>query len=237
MSISNPVTYSNQIPGSTDIPLVWTSVTGGTPDEGSLLVVAIHHSGTPLASVPSGWTLGQASVSPEMSIFWKIAVASESDATWTMSGANQAVLLYAEFTSTTGWPTTPTDVGAAGTLATSATSVGTGTTGTTSQADALAIAGFATSGGADAVSPSLTNSFTSIVHDVSQSGQDWSDEAFMASKVLSATGTQTTTLSWSSPSKNEAEAAIVVFLPTALPSGDYGKIIDMGARQFIKVVR
>jgi hypothetical protein len=185
---------------------------------GNLLIVGEGRSATHSATgtwVPdsAGWaTLTDSGINVgNMSGAWyyKIAAGGETGFTSAHSleqGNLQAV--YAEFEGP--FAASPLDVTAedAANLASVVTSQGTGTTGTTAQADALAIAFFATDR-FDTVdgTPTYSDSFTQVIIGDTSSARA---SAFLAKRVLSATGTYTCTRGCTDTG-DEMYGAIAVF--------------------------
>lgn len=184
---------------------------------GNLLIFAVARATTTAITgdwgTISGWTLGPASPADSGnmcgSLWWKIAAGSETTATTAMTG--EAGSWTATITEYEGpFDATPLDVTAEDESHISATTVSksSGTTATTAQADALAIAVFCHDQGSNIGTTQYTNSFTEVVLGVSGARAAHT----VAKKVLSATGTQETTLSYSSGgAADEMYGCIAVF--------------------------
>lgn len=181
--------------------LAITLTFGSTATSGNLLVADGAASGqvTSAWTDPSGWTLGADSGTSTGNMagawWWKISDGTETSVVITanVGSATNGRAAFAEFEGPfTG---SPLDVTAedAGNISTVVTSQPSGTTGTTAQNDELAVAFFM----ADAASTvtdgrSYSNSFTEVIfgNAVTLTNRP---AAIIAKKVLSATGTQTTT--------------------------------------------
>lgn len=134
---------------------------------------------------PAGWATvpgAEADAGPIVRLIWKIADGTETAVSVTIS--NNTAIQVLEFS---GINATPVDqVGTA--TGAAATSLAISAAGATTVADELAVAAFAlnnSSGGSEAFS----NSFT--VQNVTNLGR-----LVVATKILTATGTPTTTASW-----------------------------------------
>lgn len=207
MAISLERSGSNSVNGGTSLVANF----GTAPTEGNLLV-ATATAGTTMSSQPSGWTVAVQDASPRVFLCWKIAGASEpTTATWTLSSGNQGLVTWSEYSSTTDWLANPVDVTAASGTGTG-TSCSSGTTAPTTQGEALAIAAYRIYGGSDLLGTSLSNSFTMRVEADVELPQSWSLQLFQADKILSSTGQQESTLSWTTPSASH-RGVIAVFLP------------------------
>jgi len=184
------------------------------PDEGDLLVAAIEAGGT--ITIPSGWTEA-VTEDDRNTIAYKIAGASDTGPwQYSLPSPNQSAWVIAQYSSSSGWPSNPVDVtdssASAGEWNPDVTSKTSGTTGTTSSSDSLAFAAWRLRGGTAVSSKSWTNSFSLIDSNIAASGQAYSLEAVAADKILSSTGTQNTTFSWSG-ARSGLSGTIAVFEP------------------------
>ena len=166
------------------------TISGTAVTAGNWLVAGVRYaSGGSVDVVPSPFTSvfsrdNSPSGATVLEVFIGKAVGGETSFEFGDSGAAMAVVL-GEFTNILA--TSPTDVSASS-EAGSATSATTGTTAETAQADALAVAFMVSSGGIFS-SPSCATDFT-------LGSTATGLRAAMAWKILSATGTQAGTWSW-----------------------------------------
>jgi hypothetical protein len=175
-----------------------------TPTEGNLLIAWAKAAGVADILAISGWTkaisVQYGTSSGFGCIFLKIAGAGESkDVVLVATGSSNVALTIEEWT---GLPSAVVDKTASTANSGGVTSKSSGTTAATTADEELAIAICAL--GNTITSPSWSNSFTDEVQngtgDISLIG---------ASKILSSTGTQETTASWTT--SRVAGAAIVTF--------------------------
>jgi hypothetical protein len=188
-----------------------------TPTAGNLLIAwATGETVASNVSIP-GFTLVVSELAGSTAsgaIFYKIAGAAESkDVVITWTGSTQTNICIAEYSGIVA--AAPDKTANADNDSTSATAQTSGTTDTTSVAEELAVALFQTR--AAVTSQSYSNGFTEVS---SSSGLN-----FSAYKVLSATGAQETTMSWTT-SVNSG-GCIATFYAT--PSGS---IIPVLMNQF-----
>lgn len=212
-----------------------TATFGSTPTQNNLLVAAAGSDDT-LAMTSSGWTLATSAVSNQAAYLWyKLAGASEPTAvqvTITPTASDTIVLGTMEFSVSGGWAVSPLDkiasnTGHGGTF----TSLATGTTAATTVANELAIAienPHAWSSGASApTTPTWSASYTNIVTVPGTTGSTptFRVALFVASNTLVATGTQTTTGSWTN-SSTDVGALIATFKINA-PAASTGNFFRM----------
>lgn len=181
---------------------------GSAPTAGNLLIAYGSAVGALIAGASiSGWTLAVSATktaTSSLAIWYKISDGSETNVTLNWTGATTLYLTIEEWSGIT----TPTLDKTAYTNDTGSgvTSRSSGTTSETSAAEELACA-FVAQG--DAVSSlSWTNSF---VTGASNTGH------YPASKVLSSTGAQETTASWTT--SRRAGGCIATFMAGSSPSG------------------
>ncbi|MGV7222076.1 MAG: hypothetical protein ACQ9MH_11155 [Nitrospinales bacterium] len=167
-------------------------------------------------ATPSGWT----SVATELSsstggehrseIFWKVAGPSEGTSTTvTMSGTRGRVIVFAEIS---GVDTAAVDVEAdAVDTGTGDIDHSSGTTGSTSSADSIALV-FINHHDDDTTSTSITNSFVEQeLVEVQGSDVEGNITGVLATKILTATGTQETTITHTGSVNDAGHGHIVVF--------------------------
>jgi len=158
-----------------------------TPTEGNLMI-ALGKSGTNSYTNGSitGWALAtgtRTGTTAYMGIWYKVAGAAESkDVTLDWTDSTNTLIAIEEWA---GLTSTPLDQIANVDNTGPVTSKSSGTTPTTTVADELCVAGFAMGG--VVTNQSWSNSFTEELDQ---------DSFFLGSKIVSATGTQETTLSW-----------------------------------------
>jgi hypothetical protein len=159
-----------------------------TPGTGNLLIVRTVSVATGRTHTLSGSGWLTAVSNSRVSIFYKIAGASEPN-TITFSCSGGSTTLYVQADEYSGMvSSSPLDVVSS---STGTGSTGTsGTTATTTVATALAIAVWGLGGTSGTTTPVFTNTFTA----------DWESAAnaarVLGRKILSATGTQTSTATW-----------------------------------------
>ena len=208
-SIARQEEYSANVVGTTV-----TTTFKQTPTQGNLLVCVYGGkiSDANLTGPGAGWTKAvsrQASVSLAAGMWYKIAGAAEATAvvcTQAGAAAPQWVQIY-EYPGVTA---TPLDVTASNSSAGAVVTLATGTTLATAQADELVIAAWQTNDPAGRLS-SVTDSFEPEL------ASNLGDPAlFAAAKVVSATGTQTSTGTWTT--SNACVGLIATFKLSAAPS-------------------
>ena len=206
------------------------STTITAPASGSLIVTALavdKSSGT-ISAVPTGFTaVGTAYVSSSVSgwMAYKVSDGTETSVQWSWTTSQKASAWVGVWTGvdTSGDPKDQSAQNDSG--ATAVTSLASGTTGTTTQDNELAIATFMADT-YDSVNTgrSYSDSFTELDFSVSATDPSLSNPGlFIATKDLSATGTQSTTYSCSDTG-DQMCAYIATFLvtspQTATPSSD-----------------
>jgi hypothetical protein len=171
-----------------------------TPSSGNLLVARTTSVATGRTHTLSGSGWLTAVSNSRVSIFYKIAGAAEPN-TITFSCSGGTTTLYIQVDEYSGIAASPLDV-----TASSSGSGSTGTSGTTNataQADSLAIVVWGLGGSSGTSTPSFTNSYAA----------DWEVAAnasrILARRVLTTTGAQTTTATWST--SRQFHSAIAVF--------------------------
>jgi hypothetical protein len=184
------------------------SVTLSTIVEGNLIIVW-HFTGDANSLGPSGYSeavaLTDSPNTDQGALYYKVATASESTTvTCTSSGSNEHMIYVGEFEGP--WNATPLDQVASNGPASGSDDVSSGTTAATAQADELAVALFTAREDA-ALASSFTNSFVELFDGVKTS---WKTIAG-ASKVLSATGTVETTISWSDLAGQSGMGGVATF--------------------------
>lgn len=169
-----------------------TATFDSSPTSGNLLIAVVAYvSNSGFATTPTGWN--QCSFSGGIThgfvtIWYKVAGGGESSTvTFTVTTSAVGSIAIFEYS---GLTATPFDVGAQATTA-FASSIASGTTATTAQADELLIAGVATPEVTRTFSNTWTNSFARISQHNRQE---------VASRVVSATDTYTTTEAWTTAS-------------------------------------
>lgn len=184
---------------------------------GNLLVFVVSRAATTATSgdwgTISGWTLGPFSPADGgnmcAAMWWKIAAGSETSATTVSTdeiGAWTAKIIEFEGP----FDATPYDVEADDetNVSSTTTTKASGTTATTAVASSLAVAFFAIDAGVNFGTKQYSNSFTEVTDGISGGRAALA----VAKKVLSATGTQSTTLSYSSGgTADEMYGAIAVW--------------------------
>jgi len=208
MTIANVQAAKHGSAVSNAVTVAWTS----TPTSGNLLVArAIGYAASDGGAI-TAWTqvdlARYGATTGYVSIFVKIAGASEGSVTVTFTGATTTRLVIEEWSNDTGgWNATPQDQNAhLDNTGSTVTSKSTGTTGTTTVNDELSVSVIAWGNAVTGIS--WTNSFTaSFEHPVGAlvfAG---------AHKVLSSTGTVETTAAWTTA--RLAGAAIATFKTAA----------------------
>ena len=187
-----------------------TAVFVNTPAEGNLLIAWARVESADGGGSISGWTkaieVPFAATSKYASIFYKIAGASETkNVTLVQAGAAAVHLAIEEWTEVTALDKTATNPNGA-----SATSLSTGTTATTIVAAELCIAIMGLNN--TVTSPSWSNSFNT----------EFSKPAgaillLGGSKIISSTGTQETTASWTT-SRTCGGAIATFMIPVSGPA-------------------
>ncbi len=161
-----------------------------TPIEGNLLVAVGRGTNAATNASISGWTQAVSALygaTGEVVIFYKIAGAGEGDVTLDWTGSTGTTLAIEEWSNIDPVPldqTAKTDNTGCGTSRSS------GTTPATTVADEVLIVGFAMGAAISTGSESYSNSF---VDDLDVAATHF---CFIASKVVSATGAQECTISW-----------------------------------------
>lgn len=200
---------------------------------GNLLVFAVARSATASGGAwgsISGFTAGQQSdpgAGNNMcgATWWKIATGGETAVSTSMTTpAGNWTATIVEYEGP--FAATPLDVSAqdATNVSTTVTSQSTGTTGTTAQADALAVGMVAIDSGANFGTTQYSNSFVEVIMATSgvRAGH------VQAKKILSATGTVETTLSYSAGgTADEMYGCVLVWKKdtgggAATPHGPFG---------------
>lgn len=195
--------YGTAAGNSVTVP--WDS----TPTAGNLLIArAIGAAAADGGDIPDWVRVDYArygATTGRVSIFVKKAGASEGDVTVTFTGASTTRLFIEEWHSSTGWPDVPTDKSThLDNTGSTVTSKSTGTTGTTIVADELSVS--VIGWGSAVTGISWSNSFSASFE------QPTGALTFAgAHKILSSTGTQETTASWTTA--RLAGAAIATFRP------------------------
>lgn len=160
-----------------------------TPTEGNLLVAIGRGTNAVSNASITGWTLATSTLvtsAGTMGLWYKVAGAGESkDVVLNWTSSTQIDMSIMEWSGITS--TNPLDqIGHTDNTGSAVSTRSSGTTPTTTQVDELSIAAFAM--GAAVTAESYTNTYTEQVNNASV--------LFVASKVLSATGAQETTESW-----------------------------------------
>lgn len=200
-TISNVQAAKYGSAASNAVTVSWTS----TPTAGNLLIArAIGVAATDAGAI-TGWTQEKSAQygasTGHVAIFSKIAATGEGSVTVTFTSATTARLVIEEWYNSDGW------VGGDATervnnTGSTVTSRSTGTTGNTAMPDELAVSVIGWGGAVTGIS--WSNSFTASFE------QPTGSLTFAgAHKVLSATGTQETTASWTT--SRLAGAAIATF--------------------------
>jgi hypothetical protein len=160
-----------------------------TPTQGNLLIALGKGSNVITNASISGWTLATstlAGTTGTIGLWYKIAGAAESkDVSLVWTGSTSTFIGIEEWT---GISSSPLDkVANTNSDGSTVSSRSSGTTAATTVADELIIAGFGM--GNNVTAGSLTNSFTA---EWALSGYQY----YLASKIVSSTGAQETTMSW-----------------------------------------
>lgn len=206
-----------------------TTVTlGATPTNGNLLVAVCAYRADTTLTIPTGFTLAvdrQAGTSDssnvDTAIFWRIANSDDTTHDFTLNMTGFVAAWVGEYSSD-GWESSPVDVTASGTTSSLVTTLSSGTTATTAQAEELVIVGFGHRNGT--TDRSYTNSF------VEQSYAAYGSPTVslsVADKILSATGTQETTKSWTATGC-ATTVAIATFKVSASMTADPGSLLLLG---------
>lgn len=226
------------------------------PTDGNLLLL-INGSGASLTSVPAGWTERRAHTDGALQIYSKIASSeTTSQGPFSLASANQHGSLVMEFSSTVGWPTNDGyDDGSENASQSNLTSyvVNTGRSGSGS-GDHVMITMMrlrdAYNGGAGSQAEvtgfGWDNSFSLFagVTDISTNitATDGGSLEWRAGYRIytTAPSSVSVTASWTNDVANQRDVrgqAVIFKEGTPPASGDYGKIIDLAARQRIREVR
>lgn len=176
------------------------------PTEGNLLVAYIYCRGSANFTWPAGWTVITKIIqSSQMEMAYKIAGASEgTELAVTISIENaDATMGFGEWSGIDA--TIPLDVWNSNSSGATLTSLGVGPTAATDTADELVVAAFGVRAGGDEGGWSFTNSFVLLGDEnttadgvCQPSGSAWAD------KIVSATGAQSTTGSWTAAGRSVA---------------------------------
>lgn len=181
-----------------------------TATSGNLLVTAIatdKDAGT--YTVPAGFTMIQtySGLSVSGALAYKVSDGSETAVSWSYTNSEESSVWIGEYS---GTDATPLDVSTeADSNNVDTTSQSTGTTGSTAQDEELAVAILAIDSAQNATGRSWSNSFSEVEYVGSNSTAGLS----VATKYLTATGTQTSTMSWDTV--DQAYAAIATFLASS----------------------
>ena len=174
------------------------------------------------------------------SVWWKIAGSSESTSQgdMTVGGTNQHAWHASEWSSTNGWSTNPYDVRSETGDTDNQTSVYAGAASLTpTQDSALMIVGMRIRNlsAAEVGNASLDSSYTIYSADDNFMNPGAASlESFFGYKILTSASAQNPQFSWTTTGSNNVRAHHVAFLDDEPASADYSKIIDLGARKFIK---
>lgn len=200
------------------------------PTQGNLLVVVYSSDGGGAAGPNGGWTPvtgtdGVLSADFTAVICWyKIAGASESSTiSFTFASASNLAVTAYEYSGIAA--SSPVDKVAGNSPGSSTGTCATGTTATTTQADELLIAGVGQTtagGGTLRTIASWNNSFTAELH-IASTGSPVNTSISVASRIVSATGTYSSTATFSGGNSNHPSAGIVTFKAAAAPSGIRGR--------------
>lgn len=176
-------------------------------------VLASGLTGAPSGFTQAGTPMERTESTFTMVTYYKVAVGGDNNFTFTTSTSINSRWQVWEFSTTFGWPANPqdkrvsTDPGVGG-----VTSQTTGTTAATAQAEEIGVAVWATAGAI--TSPTATNGYSPITSN---------NVIHTATKVLAATGTQESTMSWTT--SRAVVARLVTFAPnTAAP----GPLVSSG---------
>lgn len=193
------VTYATSAVGTSHV-INWSP----TPTDGNLLAACIVSDNT--VTTPAGWT--QAVDASDFSvnrIIYKVA-SGEGATTTVATGSGHVAIVAFEFAGTA--TTTPLDQTAS--AAGQGQNVSTGTTASTTVAQAIALACVGISGGTPTVGSGWNNSFVQQADNVT-TGTGTLVRAVVATKLLSATGTVTTTLGLSGAGNGHNGGMVAVF--------------------------
>jgi len=180
-----------------------------TPVNGNLMLLIVDADAT--VNTPSGYTLVNSSVNTgALYVFYKVAGASESTTqTVTLTSSTSSALLYMEYNGVSvldAHASTPTAAG-------SNTSAVCGPSGTTTAANELVVASIGLwEGSGQTFGPftSWTNSFVQQA-DVASTVTSAREDLGVATRIVSATGTYSTTGSWTTSSNRTIDAIIATF--------------------------
>lgn len=201
--------------GTSSTTSVTATYPGATTANNLLIAVCGDNDGNGGTQTLTGWTeaIGfQNTSGSDCHIFYKVAVGNETTVTVSNSGAALMRLAIYEYTGNA--TSTPSDKTAGSGSTIGATTCPTGTTASTTVADELLIAG-ALIGGVAASSPSWSNSFNT--RDTVASS---TINLFTADKIVSATGTYTTTVTYTGASSG-ATGVIATFKAAILPNNGF----------------
>lgn len=179
---------------------------------GNLLLMAVN-SASFLTGTPSGWT--QAAAIDDfcaLYLFYKIAAGGETTVGATLAASDRAGIAIMEYSGNTA---TPLDKTATNKPGGAPSTIASGTTAATTQADELAVACF---GSIRVTHPTntfttYTNSYAEIA-EIAATGGD-ADALAVATKALSATGTQTSTATLGGGAENHPIGLIATFKAAA----------------------
>ena len=209
MTISNVQAPKYDTAASNSVTISWNS----TPTSGNLLIARAIGAAATDGGAISGWTKTDSArygaSTGHVAIFFKKAGASEGDVTVTFTSATTTRMVIEEWNNSDGWDTVDQHT-YADNAGSTVTSKSTGTTGSTTVADELSVS--VIGWGSAVTGISWSNSFTASFE------QPTGALTFAgAHKVLSSTGAQETTASWTTA--RLAGAAIATFKGNA-PSGN-----------------
>jgi len=197
----------------------FTASAPAAPVAGDLLVVGIAGGrAVTIDGSESGWFKAQGNEDTDTTQLWyKIAAgdASDDDVTFNMSGADQYVWVYSEYSAVSGWGTDPLDVTAYQPESgwTDGVDVSSGTTAVPSS-NGLGVAMFKIQAGAAlADGLAFTNNYVLVDRDGTEFPNAWSNEGIMAANVATTATVQETTASWTDGDRNQRSGVIAVFLP------------------------
>ena len=151
-------------------------------------MVVVPQAATPSFDTPAGWTAPFAAA--RGAVFWKASDGSEQTVTVSLSGGQTAKAMRMWVVELSGVDTANAfDQAGSAIFGTATSSVTASTAGATSQADEWAIAAVAHNGD-NGGGAAATNGFTVLSPD---------SRSIAATKTLSAVGTVSTTVSWTTP--------------------------------------
>lgn len=184
---------------------------GATPTQGNLLVAVLNLAATTVSATPWGATADSTSIlaaTLRTVIYSKTATAGESatvSATLSASATTHRLSVY-EFSPTSGLVWAGLDKQATNTDAgTTVATLSSGTTAATTSTDGVAVAGFSFNGTFTGLT--LTNGYTSLLNGNATTGH----------LILTATGAQETTASWTTARR--VSAAIAAYKQSAAGAG------------------